>query len=106
MFAFVLLSITLCPYYFCNRLEEEEKADSLLLLSYGCIVTINILWLFLTVLWVGLQYVIVVFLDQTHLLFIHFTMPFLCLSFINRLFLLLVWKFNHNNRPGYVLLFQ
>ena len=27
-----------------------------------------VLWLFLTVLWVGLQYVIVVFPDHTHLL--------------------------------------
>ena len=26
MFVFVLLSITLCPFYFCNHLEEEEKA--------------------------------------------------------------------------------
>ena len=33
------------------------------------IVTINILWLFHTVLWVGLQYVIVVFPDYTRLLF-------------------------------------
>ena len=24
---FVLLSITLCPFYFFNHLEEEEKAD-------------------------------------------------------------------------------
>ena len=39
------------------------------LLSYRCIVTINVLWLFLTVPWVGLQYVIVVFPDHTHLLF-------------------------------------
>ena len=31
--------------------------------------TINVLWLFLTVPWVGLQYVIVVFPDHTHLLF-------------------------------------
>ena len=29
--------------------------------------SINVLWLFLTVLWVGLQYVIVVFSDHTHL---------------------------------------
>ena len=42
---------------------------AVLLLSYRCIVTINVLWLFLTVLWVGLQYVIVVFPDHTHLLF-------------------------------------
>ena len=25
---FVLLCITLCPFYFCNRLEEEEDAGS------------------------------------------------------------------------------
>ena len=36
----------------------------------GCIVTINVLWLFLTVPWVGLQYVLVVFPDHTHLLFL------------------------------------
>ena len=40
-----------------------------LLLSYRCIVTINVLCLFLTVPWVGLQCVIVVSLDHTHLLF-------------------------------------
>ena len=69
MFVFVLLCITLCPYYFCNHLKEEEKAGcSLLLLSYICIVTINVLWLFLTVPCVGLHCVIVVFLDHTHLL--------------------------------------
>ena len=27
MFVFVLLCITLCPFYFCNHIEEEEKAD-------------------------------------------------------------------------------
>ena len=32
------------------------------------VVTINVLWLFLTVPWVGLQYVVVVFPDHTHLL--------------------------------------
>ena len=42
---------------------------AVLLLSYRCIVTINVLWLFLTVPWVGLQYVIVVFPDHTHLRF-------------------------------------
>ena len=25
MFFLVLLCITLCPFYFCNHLEEEEK---------------------------------------------------------------------------------
>ena len=40
----------------------------LLLLSYKCNVTINILWLFLTVPWAGLQSVIVVFPDHTQCL--------------------------------------
>ena len=26
MFVFVLLRITLCPFWLCNHLEEEEKA--------------------------------------------------------------------------------
>ena len=38
------------------------------LLSFRCLVTVNVLWLFLTVPWVGLQCVIVVFPDHTHLL--------------------------------------
>ena len=42
---------------------------ALLLLSYRCIVTINVLWLFLTVPWVDLQSVTVVFPDHTHLLY-------------------------------------
>ena len=29
VFVFVLLCITLCPFYFCNHLEEEEKAGCL-----------------------------------------------------------------------------
>ena len=44
----------------------KRKLVALLLLSYRCIVTINILWLFLTVSWVGLQCVVVVFADHTH----------------------------------------
>ena len=38
-------------------------------MSYICIVTINVLWLFLTVPWVDLQCMIVVFPDHTYLLF-------------------------------------
>ena len=68
MFVFVLLCITLCPFSSCNNLEEEEKAGCFALLPYRCLVTVNVLWLFLAVPWVGLQYVIVVFLDHTHLL--------------------------------------
>ena len=52
-------------------LKRKRELVALLLLSFGCLVTVNILWLFFTVTWVGLQYVIVVFADHTYLLFVH-----------------------------------
>ena len=66
----------LCLYLFCYALHSsfaiilktKRKLVALLLLAYRCIDTINVLWLFLAVLWVGLQCVIVVFPDHTHLL--------------------------------------
>ena len=66
---FVLLCFTLCALEFCNHLEEEEKAGCFAIIVYRCIVTIIVMWLFLTVPLVGLQYVIVVFPDHTHFLF-------------------------------------
>ena len=54
---------------FAIILERKRELVALLLLSYGRLVTVNVLWLFLTVPWVGLQCVIVVFPDHTHLLF-------------------------------------
>ena len=60
----------LCALFsFAIILKRKRKLVALLLLSYRCIVAINVLWLFLTVLWVGLRYVIVVFPDHTHLLY-------------------------------------
>ena len=50
-------------------LKRKRKLVALILLSYRCIVTISALWLFLTVLLVGLQCAIVVFPDHTHLRF-------------------------------------
>ena len=55
---------------FAIVLKRKKKLVALLLLSYRCIVIINVLWLFLKVPWVGLQYVIVVFPDHTHLHFV------------------------------------
>ena len=43
---------------------------ALLLLPFGCLVTVNVLWLFLREAWVGLHCVIVVFPYLTHLLFV------------------------------------
>ena len=47
-------------------LKRKRKLVALILLSYRCIVAISVLWLFLTVLQVGLQCAIVVFPDHTH----------------------------------------
>ena len=47
-----------------------RKLVALLVLSYRFTVTINGLWLSLTVPWVGLQCVILVFSDHTHILFV------------------------------------
>ena len=78
MYDFQLFGGVLCLYLFCYVLLNVYSSVAiiwkrwlvaLLLLSYRCFVTINVLWLFLTVTWVGLQYVIVVLPDHTHLLF-------------------------------------
>ena len=55
-------------FSFAIILKRKRKLVALLSLSYRCIVTINVLWLFLTVPWDGLQYVIVLFPDHTHFL--------------------------------------
>ena len=62
-------------HYFCVLssfaiiLARKRELAALLLLSFECLVTVDVLWLFLMVLWVGLQFVVVVFPDHTHLLF-------------------------------------
>ena len=58
----------------------KAKLLSVSLLSYRCIVTINVLWLFLMVPWVGLQRVILVFPDHTHLFFLSLTTSELALA--------------------------
>ena len=68
----------LCLYLFCYALlcvhssfaitlKRKRKLVAIILLFYRCFVTINVLWLFLTVPWVGLQCVIVVFSNHTRL---------------------------------------
>ena len=80
MFVGVLCLSLFCYALLCVHssfaiiLKRRRKLVALLLLSYRYIVTFNVLWLFLTVPWAGLQYVIVVFPDHTHLLL----MPTVC----------------------------
>ena len=55
-------------FSFAIILKRKREQVALPLLSFGCLVTANVLWLFLTVPWVGLQFVIVVFPGHTHFL--------------------------------------
>ena len=67
LFCYAVLSV---HSSFAIIVKRKRKLVALLLLSYRCIVTIHVLWLFLTVLLVGMQCVIVVFTDHLHLLFV------------------------------------
>ena len=69
MFVFVLLCILCVHSSFAIILERKRKLVALLSLSYRSNVTIDVLWIFLTVLWAGLQCLIEVLPDHTHLLF-------------------------------------
>ena len=55
-------------YFVYILLKRKGKLIALLLMSYRCIHTINVLWLFLAVPWVVRQCVIVVFPDRTYVL--------------------------------------
>ena len=57
---------------FAIVLMRKRELVALLLLSFGCLVAVDVLWLFLAVWWVGLQFVIVVFPGHTHLYLMHF----------------------------------
>ena len=52
---------------FAITLKGKRELVAFLLLSYGCLVIVYVLWLFLKVPWMGLQCVVVVFPDHTHL---------------------------------------
>ena len=68
MFVFVCYVFHCVHSSFAIVLKENVKRVALLLLSYRFFAIVNVLWLFLTVRWVGLQCMIVVFPDHTHLL--------------------------------------
>ena len=55
------------PSSFASILMGKKELVPLLSMSSSCLVIV--VWLFLVVPWVSLQFVIVVFPDQTHLLF-------------------------------------
>ena len=64
---YVMLCVTLCQSSFAIILMGKREMVALFCLSSWCLVIV--VWLFLTLPWVGLQFVIVVIPDHTHLLF-------------------------------------
>ena len=68
MFYFFVVQYFISPSSFAIILMRKRKLVALLSLSFWCLVIV--VWLFLAVPWVCLQFVIVVFPDHTHLLFI------------------------------------
>ena len=79
---FQLFAGVLCLSFFCYALlcvhssfviifTRKRELAALLSLSFGCLVTVNVLWLFLTVPWVGLQWVIEVCPNHTHFCFFY-----------------------------------
>ena len=50
-------------------LTRKRELDAFVLLFFKYLVTVNVMWLSLKVMWVGLQFMIVEFIDQTYLHF-------------------------------------
>ena len=69
MFSCILLCV-LSSFAITYSEREREGADCFALFVF--LVLLSVVWLFLTVQRVCLQFVIVVFPTQTHLLFLHF----------------------------------
>ena len=65
LFCYALLNVLSS---FAIILIRQRELVALLLLSSCCLVTLSVLWLFLVVPWVGLQWVIVVVSNHIHLL--------------------------------------
>ena len=65
LFCYALLCVNSS---FAIILKRKRKLVALLLLSYSCVAAVEVLLLFLTVDWVGLQCVIEVFTDHTYFL--------------------------------------
>ena len=55
----------LVSFYFCNHLAGEERAGCFKLCSQS-LVTVSVLWFYIMMQWIGLQCVIVLFLDHIH----------------------------------------
>ena len=66
-FFYVLLCVVLCQFFLCYHLDKKKRVGCFALFVFWCLVIV--VWLFLMMPQVCLQFVIVVFPDHTHLLF-------------------------------------
>ena len=66
LLVFVCYALLCVHSSFAIIMKRKRTLVALLLFSYICMVTVNIMWLFLMVPGIGLQCVIVVFPDHTH----------------------------------------
>ena len=76
MFVFAWYALLCVLSSFEISFKRKTELIALLLLSYECIVTVYILWLFLSVPWVGQLLVVVVFPEYTYLLFLNLVTDF------------------------------
>ena len=66
VFVFVCCALVCILSSFVIILKRKRELVALFLLSNGCLVIVNVLWLFFVVPWIVLQCVIVVFPDHDH----------------------------------------
>ena len=90
LFSYALLCV--CSS-FAIILKRKRELVTLLLLFYGCLVTVNNMWLFLTVPPIGLRCVIMVLPYHNHILFersVEYWRAYTCLTVPNSL-IILMW---------------
>ena len=61
-----MVALLLLSYRRIVIIEAEEKAGCFAIVVLQIFCNYNVMWLFLTMQWIGLKYLIVVFTDQTH----------------------------------------
>ena len=66
-----MLCCTILYVHYSFAIILMGKRELVALLGLSCWYRVIVVWLFLAVPWVGLQFVIVVFPDHTHLLFLN-----------------------------------
>ena len=67
----IALGLAVYLSFHMSMMPTLRELVALLSLSSWCLVMVQVVWLFLAVPWVSMRFVIMVFPDDTHLLFLH-----------------------------------